>query len=168
MNKIASLLDSVAESLESKGLLKEAYKVDMVSNTIDLINNKIQQIHSNLAQKYPRAKEIVSGLRVRPDIPNTNSISSSLENYIELEGIREVPMSEFDLTGKSYSVQENNRIRDLAEEIKNNREISPLIVVADNEGLYILEGGHRAEALYLLGIKSIPALVVIDLDSFNS
>jgi ParB-like chromosome segregation protein Spo0J len=40
-----------------------------------------------------------------------------------------------------------------------------LIVVEDNQGFYILEGGHRFDALCMLGSKSFPALVVKDLDS---
>ena len=78
-----------------------------------------------------------------------------------------MPLSEFDLTGKSYSTSETARIKNLAEEIKMSQEIKPLIVVRDKEGLYILEGGHRAEALYLLGVKYLPAKLVIDLDEVD-
>ena len=35
MNKISSMLDKVAGSLESKGLLKEAEELDVISNTIE-------------------------------------------------------------------------------------------------------------------------------------
>jgi hypothetical protein len=165
---IISLLDKIANSLEFKGFIKEAYYLDVISNTVDVVNSKINQIYSNLSLKYPKAKGLVSGLKVRSKIPNMGSISSSLENYVELDSIREIPLSEFDLTGRSYSLQETDRIQSLAREIKQNKEINPLIVVADNEGLYILEGGHRAEALFLLGVKTLPALVIIDLDEFNS
>jgi ParB-like chromosome segregation protein Spo0J len=55
-------------------------------------------------------------------------------------------------------------VKKLAEEIKETNEINPLIVVIDNEGLYVLEGGHRLAALHLLGKKTLPALVVRDLD----
>jgi len=34
-DKLASMLDGVADSLESKGFLKEAEEIDVVSNTID-------------------------------------------------------------------------------------------------------------------------------------
>lgn len=34
MNKLSSMLDSIAERLESKGLLKEAEEIDVISNTI--------------------------------------------------------------------------------------------------------------------------------------
>ena len=54
------------------------------------------------------------------------------------------------------------RCKKLAEQIKESGEISPLIVVEDADGLYILEGSHRYDALYYLGAKSFPALLVID------
>ena len=39
--------------------------------------------------------------------------------------------------------------------------------VVDKEGPYILEGAHRLGALYLVGVKHIPALVVLDLESLE-
>ena len=114
------------------------------------------------AYAWSTAGDIVDGRAVRDDVPNISSISASLTDYTILPGIREVPMSEFTLTGKSYSVSETNRIKDLAEAIAESREISPLIVVIDAEGPYILEGGHRAEALFLLNAKSFPAMVVLE------
>jgi len=114
------------------------------------------------AQEYPRAGDVVSGLRVLEDMPNTSSISDSMDDWEELPGIREVPMSDFEVTGRSYSVSENKRIRELATSIKESREIAPLIVAIDPDGPYILEGSHRIDALYLLGIPTFPALVVIE------
>lgn len=111
---------------------------------------------------YPIAGSIVSGLKVTDNIPNLDSISATLDDYKILDRVREIPLSIFELTGKSYSVSETNRIKKLAEEISNNQWIDPIIVVVDNEGPYILEGYHRAEALYRLDKKSIPALIVID------
>ena len=111
---------------------------------------------------YPKAGGTVDGRVVRDDVPNTGSISASLDEYERLPGVREVPLSAFTLSGKSYSTAETKRIQDLAERIKESGEINPLIVVIDAEGPYILEGGHRAEALFLLGAKSLPAVVVLD------
>ena len=113
--------------------------------------------------KYPKAGNTVNGLSVMGSVDNTNSISSSLENYYVYSGIREFPMSDFG-EGGSYSTSENERSKKLAEEIKMSKQISPLIVVVDEEGPYILEGSHRFDALYLLGIKSFPALLVLDQD----
>jgi disulfide oxidoreductase YuzD len=112
--------------------------------------------------KYPIANGMCDNLIVRKEIPNLSSISASLTNYHEIKGIRNIPMSEWKFTGASYSPQEDNRIKQLAREIKQSGEINPLIVVVDKNDWYILEGSHRAEALYLLGAKRFPALIIID------
>jgi hypothetical protein len=112
--------------------------------------------------EYPVAGDTVDGRTVLADVPNTGSIQSELDEYTVLPGIREVSMDKFTLTGKSYSPQENNRIARLADQILDSKEIKPLIVVIDREGPYILEGGHRADALKRLGARSFPAMVVLD------
>jgi hypothetical protein len=133
-----------------------------------------QPTRSLLGEITPRPKQIfrpieadsiIGGLTVRKEIPNTSSIQSSLENYENL-GLQEVPMSAFQAKGKPkyYSKQEEERTKQLAKEIQQNKEINPLIVVKDDEGYYILEGGHRFDALKELDIKSFPALVVQDTD----
>ena len=35
MNKIAAMLDAVADSLENKGLVKEAYEVDKIADAVE-------------------------------------------------------------------------------------------------------------------------------------
>jgi len=114
----------------------------------------------------------VSGLSIRDGVPNMSSIDASLIDYKILDGIREVSFSksfpDYPLEPKSYSQQENDRVLDLAEQIKNNKEITPLIVVIEKEGAYVLEGGHRFDALRLLGINEFPAKVVLDLESLNN
>ena len=112
---------------------------------------------------YPLAGKVVDGRSVRDDVPNMSSIAASLDAYTVLPGVREVPMSAFPgLTGKSYSASETKRIERLADRIQDSRELNPLIVVIDDEGPYILEGTHRGEALYKLGAKAFPAVVVTD------
>lgn len=117
---------------------------------------------------YPRAGSVVSGLAVSSgQIPNTESISAGFNEWHELPGIREVPMSDFGSAKPNdnfYAANDIQRSRGLAEEIRNAGWITPLIVAIDNEGPYILEGGHRFVALGELGVASFPALVVIDLD----
>lgn len=106
--------------------------------------------------------DTVSGLIVRKDIPNTNSIAASLDDY-EVLGVREVPFSIFGPKPKNkryYSVALEKRVKALAAEIKESGEINPLIVVMSPSGPYILEGAHRFDALDDLGLKSFPALVV--------
>ena len=112
--------------------------------------------------------DVVNGMLVRKDIPNTSSIGASLSNY-STHGLQEVPMSAFQTVGKPkyYSAQEERRTKELARQIQENKELNPLIVVKDAEGHYILEGGHRFDALRELGIDSFPALMVHDLESLG-
>jgi SPP1 gp7 family putative phage head morphogenesis protein len=112
---------------------------------------------------YPKAGKVVDGRKVLDKVPNTDSIAASLDDYEVLPGIREVQMSAFPgLTGHHYNAQDDDRIGRLAQQIDKSKTISPLIVVEDKDGPYILEGGHRSEALYRLKAKSFPALVVRD------
>jgi len=117
---------------------------------------------------FPLASDVVDGRIVLSDeIPNQDSISASLNEYTEVKGIRSVPISAFENNGppQFYSPEELKRTESLAEEIKASGEIVPLIVVYDAEGPYILEGGHRFNALKMLGAKALPAKVVIDEES---
>ena len=118
-------------------------------------------------QRFPVAHSLVDGREVRNAVPNVTSISASLDVYTVLKGIREVKMSEFDeaIAPKNmfYALDDLMRSEHLAKEIARTNEIAPLIIVLDEDPHpYILEGGHRAAALYLLGAKSFPAVVVVD------
>lgn len=117
--------------------------------------------------QYKLAGERVDGRLVRLVIPSTSSISASLVHYEVLEGIRVVPFSAFKEMPllKFYSATEKKRTEELADQIRESQEINPLIVVEDSKGPYILEGGHRFDALRMLHAKAFPALVVLDLDS---
>lgn len=115
-------------------------------------------------KEYPIISGTSDGRTIRQEIPNMESIDATLDEYRILPGIRDVPLSEFYLTGKHYSYDGTQRIRELAKEIQQSGEINPLIVVIEKEGPYILEGATRAEALYLLGANSFPALVVEEND----
>ena len=117
--------------------------------------------------RYPRAGGVVSGLTVDQGlVPNTESISAGMNDWYELPGLREVPMSDFGSAKPNDNFYAKNDIehsRSLAEQIHNSGHITPLIVGIDAEGPYILEGGHRFVALGELGVLSFPALVVVDL-----
>jgi len=116
-------------------------------------------------KKYPLAKTNIEGIEVTNNVPNTGSISASLYNYKILKGIREIPLTDLgDPKHAFYAANDWKRSKDLSSEIKENKYIDPLIVVIDDQGPYILEGVHRWVALSYLGIKHIPALVVVDLD----
>jgi len=138
-----------------------------ISGWDEAIIRRMTERTGNYDSEYPLAGPEVDGRTVGEKIANTGSISSSLNEYEILKGIREVSFSSFDSMGKLsfYSVSEEKRTRDLAERIKASGEIDPLIVIIDKEGPYILEGGHRFDALRILGARSFPALVVIDTES---
>jgi len=121
---------------------------------------KASAINDNL----PLAKAVVDGRKVlKGPIPNMDSISATLDNYDILKGVREIGMDNFNYS-PPYSTSELKRTKDLAEKIKASNKIMPLIVVQDSEGFYILEGGHRFDALHMLGAKSFPAIIVKDLN----
>lgn len=128
-----------------------------------------------MAKKDPGKKyklltgDRVDGLFVRDEVPNLSAIPASLERYLILHGIRIVPFSAFTLMGPLgfYSESEQERTEDLAAQIHESEEINPLIVVEDAKGPYILEGGHRFDALRMLEAKAFPAVVVLDLDSLE-
>ena len=143
---------------KTNSLNKEDAKEELIEASNINWYKKAQSI--DIDQRYPIASGIVNGLEVLSDIPNLSSIRASLEKYTVLKGIRVARMDYFSVTGSSYSVSENKRIKELEEKIRQNKVISPLIVVVDKEGEYVLEGSHRLDALYNLGIKEFPALVV--------
>jgi len=114
-------------------------------------------------KRYPHAGSTVSGLLVRGQADNQESIEASLTDYKILPGVREVPTGDFDADPRHmyYDVYDLKRCEELALEISIKGWISPLIVVIDEHGPYVLEGGHRLGAMYLSGTKSFPALVVV-------
>lgn len=114
--------------------------------------------------KEVRAGETVDGRIVREDVPNMGSIGSSLDDYTIIPGIRSVSMSVFDaeyIQSISYD-RLDRRTKNLADEIKNSKEINPLIIAMDADGAYVIEGGHRFDALIAIGAKELPAVIVID------
>lgn len=115
----------------------------------------------------PLVTGAVDGRQVLSNIDNLSSIGASLDEFEILDGIREVPLELFTYS-PPYSASEEKRIANLAEEIKNSNTISPLIIVEDIDGFYVLEGGHRLDALFILQAKSFPALVVKDLTSLSN
>ena len=134
----------------------------------DILKRNDEQLKAIGGKKfeYPEAKPSVSGLRVGEQIKNTSSIPATFSNYEIDKGIRSVPMSAFETTNPQdlfYAKNDLERVNNLAEQIKNNGYIDPLIVAVDESGPYVLEGAHRLGALHTLGVEDIPAMVVRDL-----
>ena len=114
--------------------------------------------------EFPRALGVVDGRVVRSSVPNQSSIRASLDKPRILPGIREVPLTVFDaeyLAGvRARPLDE--RTQKLADEIRASSELNPLIVAMDSKGAYIIEGGHRLDALIHLNATSLPAMIVVD------
>jgi thioredoxin reductase len=110
------------------------------------------------------AGDKVAGLTVLDKVPYTDAIDRVLGADHETLGLRELPHAMFSRAPGTPIQSARNTA--LAERITATGEISPLIAVfeqANKEaGPYILEGGHRFDALRLLGKTSFPALTVMD------
>ncbi len=119
-------------------------------------------------ESLPEAGKKVDGREIMEGaVPNLDSIGSTLDDYEVLPGIKEISTDLFTYT-PPYSASEMKRTKELAEKIKASGVIAPLIVVNDSEGYYVLEGGHRFDALSMLGAKSFPCVVVKDIASLES
>ncbi len=125
------------------------------------MNDELQQRARETLRAFKRAGSRVSALIVRNEIDNVGSISSTFDagRYVVLPAVRAVPLSVFDL--EPPCGRELLRIQSLAQQIQESRSITPLIVVVDEQGPYILEGAHRVDALFMLRRKYLPALVVV-------
>jgi len=127
-----------------------------------------EELFPELNKKYPRAGAKVDGRKVLKNVDNTDSISATFNEWEELKGIRALKMKDFGGPNTVFYAKDDfDRARDLAERIKISNEISPLIVVIDDEGPYILEGAHRFVALHNLKAKSFPALVIVDTEEYE-
>ena len=118
----------------------------------------------------PLAGKTVDGREVMDEVPNTDSISATLDDFDVMKGVRVIWMSDIEVTDPYklfYAADDIERVKELASLIDYNKKISPLIVVIDDKGPYILEGGHRLGALHLLKAKAFPALVVLDVGSVS-
>ncbi len=148
-----------------KKFLKEL-KNDKTNTILESIETGFRVLFESMEEEYPVAGPVVDGLEVRSKVPNTDSISATLNDYKVLKGIREVSMDGFNASPENTyrSKRDQDWSRELAEQIRESQEINPLIVVIDKEGPYILEGMHRLVALHILGKKKFPALVVLELD----
>ena len=140
------------------------YRAARWSQTVDRLQ---QDPDYDLLDVFPLASAEVDGRVVLDHVPNQGSIEATLEDYTIVPHIRAVPLSVFsglDPHDAYYSRHDIQRTHELADAIKASNEIAPLIVVVDDnpEGPYILEGGHRSSALWLLGAVELPALVVLD------
>ena len=132
------------------------------------IEQNQNEIIKRFDEMYPKAKPIVDGRIVLPNVDNLSSIKASLTDYYILKDIREFPIHGFAGKNSYYSPQEQKRVELLMQQIQSSNSISPVIIVEEKNGPYVLEGGHRIAALVELKAISIPALIVLDLESLIS
>ncbi len=107
-------------------------------------------------------KELIQDGLPTLEIVSSKESAEALESEIGgdkgvIDGeIRYIPIQEYDVT-------QNNRSRQIAEQIQENEYIEPLIVAYDANGNpYIVEGQHRAAALQQLGYEKAPVIVIYD------
>src|ERR1035437_3091513 len=123
-----------------------------------------------IGERYPVFTDQAGGIRTKEGpVPNMASLDSSLDNYEELSGIRSVKLSDLETDPNKlfYAADDMRHVQSLAEQIKGSGELSPLVVVVDKDGPYVLKGAHRLGALHELGYNSVPAKVAIDTDSLD-
>jgi hypothetical protein len=112
--------------------------------------------------------EKVGGYDVGDKINNFGSYASSGIDDVE-QGIHRVPMSAFEVTHPNkmfYAKNDIDHVHRLAEQIKQNKYMDPLLVAMDKKGAYVLEGSHRLGAAHLLGMKEIPAMIGHEADVY--
>ena len=105
-----------------------------------------------------------NGMSLREIGSSWGSVSGTFYDHTVLPGIRDIPYANGWNPSKTfYSKSDWDHSRELAEEIRINQEIEPLLVgiyTTDWEP-FILEGIHRFVSLHLLGHSSFPARIVI-------
>lgn len=103
---------------------------------------------------------------VRGEPDHTSSIAATFTDYKVHWEVRKIPIHLFNASfgANFHSDSDRKRVQRLKEQIKESRWVTPLIAVRDKEGYYILEGAHRLVALGELGAKTLPAIIVEDLE----
>ena len=126
---------------------------------------EVARLIDHFDKLYPRAGKLVDGRTVLPNIDNMSSIDASLTDYEILPGVRDFPIYDFGGKNSYYAADDQRRVEQLMQQIEQSKKISPVIIIEEKQGPYILEGGHRMAALVELKAVSVPALIVLDLES---
>jgi len=125
-----------------------------------------QIFYDEVEARYPRAGKYVGDYYVRKDVPNMDSIDGYFGESETLPGIRIVKMSDMGPSpAAGWRSKVSERVKRLAEAIRESQELNPLIVGIDYKtGPFIIEGSHRIDALDYLDAKVFPAVVVVGYD----
>lgn len=98
-------------------------------------------------------------------VSDLNSVIAALDDFTIIPGIHNIPLNDWIHDEISLSTTNNiYHIKELAEQIQYSRKICPLIIGITEIGPFLLEGVHRLQALYLLGAKTFPSVIVVDVD----
>ena len=130
------------------------------------VDQQVKDLIAKFNNEYPVAGPIVDGMKVREQIPNMSSIGSSLDDYEILPKVRVFPIYDFAGCSNYRYSSGLKKCKELIEQIKYNKELNPLIIAEEKDGPYVLEGSHRMSACVDLGLKEVPAIIVIDIESF--
>ena len=87
------------------------------------------------------------------DVSGVNKVTS---DPAELEDIKSIPLT-------SFNVESSTGSKKLAKKIEASKKIDPITVVQDKDGFKIVDGEKRVAAMNELGLKNIPAKIIIDL-----
>ena len=107
------------------------------------------------------------GMEFMPIPGLVDSANSTYEDFELAPGVREIPINKEYLANKMYdTAKEQKYIADLAEQIKANQKIEPLIfgLEPDSKDSYVIEGQHRIRALDKLGYTTFPARVIVSME----
>jgi len=131
-----------------------------------------------MAAVYPPAGKAVDGLRVinKIEIPDSDPswpvylAKLDIFFYAVMEGFRKVPVKDFPNTPKQLMMTKDGvrAAHFVAHQIQSSRSISPLLVIVDSDGPYLLGGTMPFDdevvcvALKMLGVRHFPAMVVLD------
>ena len=127
----------------------------------------LEKIVRRFDRAIPVAGSLVDGYRVLGGVDNLESIRSSLTDYVVLRGLRAFPTRGFRGKRSFYAADDWNRVEQLTRRIRTSMTNSPLIIVIERRGPYVLEGAHRMAAMVDLGASAVPALVVLDLEDWR-
>lgn len=89
--KLSSVLDSIADALESKGLTKEAAEVDVISNTIDKLSEEESEQAEQKLKKIVTPANIANFIKlIAKKIPKTllDDLVDALSRDIPASGMR--------------------------------------------------------------------------------
>lgn len=90
------------------------------------------------------------------DISNANNQNSKKE----LDKVIELNISEVEpMLNQPRKIFDKQKLEELAESIKQNGVIQPILVVKDENGYTIIAGERRWRAAKMAGIKTIPAII---------